>query len=1677
MTRNSLLLGLATLGLAACIAGPVWGQDFKRPDGSVPLVMDWSDQHVIYTVGFTREQGSKMQSDPRFYVQMLRHPALAKAAAAIGDPTVARPSATSTATASTATASATTGGNDSEGVILPAARKKSGTMSKDWSVPLGTGGVAAGMYPAKFVFNTNSTPSCTGDFVVYPINASTGNTRANAVATFSTSVGSPGGQALFITITPATGPNYILSMVSSLTVNTGTSFLVYSAASSTNASNEAANLAAAINRNLQSVALEGMVAIASSNTVTVYALTAGTGVALTVPANGVTGLSAFTITAGTNGASQQANIAALNYLYSNSPGSSYCVSNTDPEFIFSYASGVGPVATSPVISLPGTGVVYVENDPNIGAILHVLTFATGANEYGSACASSNAGTVAPTCASHPVIPGNGTSTATDYMLPLGALANGTTGTDTYSSPFLDYATNTAYVGDDNGYLYAIYPVFSGTPKLAGSPWPVTVHNGYKLSAPVVDVSLGNIFVGDSAGILYNYSAGGTQEATLTVGSSSHTSGALFDGPIIDSTNSVGYVVAGCNGTDSVLTQFPFTATSIGTARTASFNTEGCSANIPMHNPALNNNYYAEPTSGAARDVEACNSTSTGTYLLQFVLTSGSMATSAQYSDDQLDAHGGRTCAPVAEFAGYQEEVNPTSVTQSGTTVTVAPNSYPFLLGTVVTVSGIVAGTGGCTGTAASDLNGQFVITGVTGTTSFTYTSPVSATITAGQCNLLSAAAEAPTADILFYSTNQPDLYNFTAPLTASTQQPILGAAYTTGLGSGTSGMIIDNDGPLTDESNIYFGTLPAITNTNINLTGLVVDSGSTTYTATVSSTTGMPTSVTLANVLCSTGSGLPCSAGGSSLDPNGLYTIDIVNATTFTFNSTEYTGGGAITSLTVPYNSDVYTATTSGVATGLPTTGVTIAGVDCTAPGDLTPPCTGFASSENPNGSPTITVTGANTFTFTGATNNSTGMTLSALSVPFGSTTYTGTVSSNTNLPSSVTLAGVDCIGGTTGSCAGGPSTPNATENITLSGGTQFTFTGAADNGSAITSLTVPGGSSTYTATVASASELSTGNSVTLAGVACAGNTSAPCSGGPTTLPNGAQTVTGTTGTTFTFTGASNPGGGQTITALTVPYNSTTYTATVGSTAGLATNSTATISGVKCDDLTTAPCTSGSASLNPNAAQTVTGVTSTTFTFTGTRNTGGGGTIMGLTVPNASSTYTATVANTAGLVAGESVTITGVECENGGSAGTAPCTSGASSLNPNAAQTIVNVPNSTTFTFTGTENMGGNGITITGLTVPFNSSTYTATVASGGTNGLVNGSSVTIAGVKCASPGDTTPPCTTSGNSLNPNGGQTVLSVLSGTQFTFTSTENTAGVSGNITGLSVPNGSSTYTATVASTTGLANGDSVTIAGVTCAGGGGAPCTNGPTTLPNAAYTIGGLTSTSFTFTGPTNSSSAQTVTGLTVPNNSTTYTVTVSSTAGMIAGESVTIANIECSDHSGPPCTTSGNSLNPNGAQTVLSVLSGTQFTFMSTLNNSGSTYTFHAHFSSSATFGYNFGVAAPATYSYGSTYTFDPSSGTATFGYTFDPSTGSYSSIYAFDPSSGTATWPYTFYVTGATYGLTTYNFDLPSATVSWLYQFDVAGGSYSSIYAFDVAHPATAGWSTSGTSNAVKLTQSTLQ
>ena len=805
----ALLMGC---GLSAFIV-PALGQDFKRPDGSIPLPMDWSDQHVIYTVGFPPDQVEKMQGDPRFFVAMRLHgKALADENAANGYPILRRDILPRESPANDAWESPP---EPPWAIPLKPRRTNSfglNELKKDWSVSLGpTAGVAAGQYPAKFTYDVNATPSCANDYAVFPVNASTGSTRANVVGTFTTA-GDPGGHSVNLTVTPTVGSAVMLTLTSSTTVNSGLNFEVSAAGGTGTAASAALNLAAAINRNLSGTNAAAIVAVVSSTgtAVTVYTLTPGSRVTLGVTET-LNNLSFGTVTAGTNGT--QANIVGFNNLYSGTT-TPFCTGDSFPTFIFSYASGTGAVTTSPVVSLDGKKIVYVENSANIGTVLHVLTFGSGSTEYGSC---TNSGTAAPTCAIHPVIPGSTAgSTGTDFMVPLSVVGLGTaTSTDTRSAPFVNYGDDVLYVGEDQGHLYAVTPVFLGTPALVPSPFPVTVPTTGILSSPVVDVAgTGDVFIGDSLSNVFDYNPIGTRLGTQSIGNS--TNGGIHDGAIVDSTNEKVYFTTNCNGTGATPTnqiaQFPVSASGFGTPNLATLDASGsgCASSpngLPQYAVVPDNQYYTKGISSATignnGHLIVCWQGIISIHLDQWQFVSGNLQATSQYDNNNFVTSGSFTCSPITEFYGKDVAYTPSALTQTGTTVTVTTATNLFVTGQVVTVAGVAAGTGNCTTAAAAAINGEHTVT-VTNATTFTFTSAVSATITSGNCTLTGSSATGPTQDYVFFGTTQPSAWTFTLPMTSATQTQ---AATNTGsVTGGTSGMIVDNDSSSGQASSIYFGT-------------------------------------------------------------------------------------------------------------------------------------------------------------------------------------------------------------------------------------------------------------------------------------------------------------------------------------------------------------------------------------------------------------------------------------------------------------------------------------------------------------------------------------------------------------------------------------------------------------------------------------------------------------------------------------------------------------------------------------------------------------------------------------------------------------------------------------------------------------------------------------------------------
>src|SRR5205823_984031 len=135
--RNTNWTSLCRCLVAAttALAGSLFGQgNSNGAPGRLSLLEDWSHHHVVFSLPGSPQALATIQKDLRYQHQLLKR---AQSAAGTKDPKNKR------------TPPPPTG---------------------DWSLSMGRAGssVAPAMFPAKFTFDVNSTPSCANDFAVFP---------------------------------------------------------------------------------------------------------------------------------------------------------------------------------------------------------------------------------------------------------------------------------------------------------------------------------------------------------------------------------------------------------------------------------------------------------------------------------------------------------------------------------------------------------------------------------------------------------------------------------------------------------------------------------------------------------------------------------------------------------------------------------------------------------------------------------------------------------------------------------------------------------------------------------------------------------------------------------------------------------------------------------------------------------------------------------------------------------------------------------------------------------------------------------------------------------------------------------------------------------------------------------------------------------------------------------------------------------------------------------------------------------------------------------------------------------------------------------------------------------------------------------------------------------------------
>jgi hypothetical protein len=269
-------------------------------------------------------------------------------------------------------------------------------------------------------------------------------------------------------------------------------------------------------------------------------------------------------------------LIGFNNLYTGPGPTGICPTPTapasQPSVLFAYntatvPSGISFANLSPVLSLDGTKIAFIENNSGSGSnytAFHVLTWKAGEGTLSSAALPGN-------CAA-------GNSCMTTLVLST------TTGNDT-SSPFVDYSHDTAYVAD-GAHLHKITPVFGGTPKdTVGGGWPVALSFA---DSPVYDSVSGRVFVvtGSNSLVVINAATGATISTTAL-------SAFTPAGPIVDSANQTVFIFF------TALPSFALTVDQFDTSGTLlSHLVAGTvSGNVSIFTGTFDHNYFSNPSTG------------------------------------------------------------------------------------------------------------------------------------------------------------------------------------------------------------------------------------------------------------------------------------------------------------------------------------------------------------------------------------------------------------------------------------------------------------------------------------------------------------------------------------------------------------------------------------------------------------------------------------------------------------------------------------------------------------------------------------------------------------------------------------------------------------------------------------------------------------------------------------------------------------------------------------------------------------------------------------------------------------------------------------------------------------------------------------------------------------------------
>lgn len=291
---------------------------------------------------------------------------------------------------------------------------------------------------------------------------------------------------------------------------------------------------------------------------------------------------------GASGSGVSASLVAFNNLYTGPGPTGICPTAISPAIqpsvLFAYNTSTinaGRAYLSPILSLDGKKIAFVESNSGSGSnftALHVLTWKAGEGNLSGAAAPGD-------CS-----PGNSC---------MASVVLSTVRSNSSSNPFIDYAGDIAYVGDDGGLLHKIIHVFSGTPaEVTANGWPIQLHPpfGSILNSPVLDSVSARIFVTDNTGALYVVNA-----ATATILKTISLTSFTPSDPIVDSTDQTVFVFSADSSFNLSVWQFDTAGNQLRKLTAGTL-----SGDINVFTGTFDNNYFLSPATGSLYFAGAVN---------------------------------------------------------------------------------------------------------------------------------------------------------------------------------------------------------------------------------------------------------------------------------------------------------------------------------------------------------------------------------------------------------------------------------------------------------------------------------------------------------------------------------------------------------------------------------------------------------------------------------------------------------------------------------------------------------------------------------------------------------------------------------------------------------------------------------------------------------------------------------------------------------------------------------------------------------------------------------------------------------------------------------------------------------------------------------------------------------------